>query len=502
MSEYVPPSIEDLWKHLQGFGANPIALRDHITVPVTEMLSELRGLDLGRGRIAGWLEPENILRVEVPAATSPGIRWKKLGYKTKRDAMLQAAVEARGNIVRMRDVGGGYEVPPCGVAGRGKRVPIDRPSDGERKEGRFIVMPDLVRHLMGMIAVQPLMKKIKQADKSNGGVMLGMGPFGGSYDRLAEYASGGKAYLCIDFKKFDQSVPRSVLRAVMQRVREEFDEEEGSDGYWRSEFKQLVDTEVAMPDGHTYAKRAGVSSGDPWTSIVGSVANWLVLRIALKRLGVDARIWTFGDDSLIAVDTDVPSESWLLEAVARELKSVFGMTVSKEKSIATRHLVGVFEEPEVGQTANFLSAYFLQTGTSVVPVRPIQDLHELMLVPERRKDTVWWEVARTAMAYLVFFWNDSARMTLEWYWDFLHREYEIPQLRGDPEILGMLRLMDLPWDQFKEEWLIRLPYRYEVELLYSHGYTTFFPPALWALTYKDHVPLDGGNKVWWELEGQ
>ncbi|AYU71187.1 RNA-dependent RNA polymerase [Trichoderma harzianum mycovirus 1] len=495
MSEYVPPSTADLFKHLSGFGENTNYGGGPLKVSMSDMLDELGRLENDRPVIEDWLDPDALLRVRVPAATSPGLRWKKLGYKTKRDALLPAIMEARRVMGLMVEREQEYTVPPAGVAGRGKRVAMERPDDAERKEGRLIVMPDLVRHLMGSIGSGPYMALQRGLDKSKGGVLLGMGPFSENYERIAKWAKGAKKYIFMDFKKFDQRIPRRVLRAVMYHIRRAFRKTRGSGAYWASEFRHLVDTEIAMPDGSVYRKRMGVASGDPWTSLADSYAGYVMIKMACDALGWDVKVWTFGDDSIVAVYNDVGEGVDPLLALTEMIRKEFGAHISPEKSYATDNLVGIDGEPEIRATGSFLSMYFYATPMGIRPTRSIQDLYELFLKPEKNRGTVEWEVTRTSMAYLLFYYNDQARYLLECYWDWLHRRFKIPELTGTRDDLALLRELDIPWRLFRKEWLSRLPRPSEVETLYRDGHTNFFPPALWGIVYSKDLELPGGNDL-------
>lgn len=495
MSEFAPPSEDDLYQHIAGFGA-PGPDGSHIPSPdLAHLFSELSRLEQWGPRIEGLLDAQRLPKVKVPSRTSPGIRWKKLGYKTKREALVQATVEATRLVNRMVESEQEYDVPPCGVAGRGKRVDINRDLGAtDRKEGRLIVMPDLCRHLIGSLGSAPYMGLLRNLDHSGGGVMLGMGPFQDQYSQIAEWTRGASQFMFLDFKKFDQRIPRRLLRAVMKHISTRFQSGPGTKAYWNSECRHLIETEIAMPDGHVFRKQRGVASGDPWTSLAGSYANWIILKRAFQKLGVDVKIWTFGDDSVVAIYGWYP-EGDLLRAVRAAVWEDFGMVISGNKSYVTDHLVDIEDDPEEKTSGSFLSMYFLQTEMGVRPTRPLQDMYELMLKPERCRDELEWEVVRTSMAYLTFYYNRKARYVLEEYWDWLHRRFSIPEITGTVRDLELLREMDIPWSSFKMEWLNRLPFHGEVELMYKYGHTKFFAPVLWAHWYAEYDDDPGGNDI-------
>ncbi|QAB47444.1 putative RNA-dependent RNA polymerase [Combu double-strand RNA mycovirus] len=492
LSEFVPPSVRDLYEHISGYG---LPGPDGSLVSDSEfalLLRELATIERRQSRISGWLDPAMLPKISVPSNTSPGIRWKKLGYRSKKDALMPALVEATRMVKRMVESGEEYSVPPCAVAGRGKRVQIDRDTSGTRKEGRLIVMPDLARHLVGTMASGTLASETKRVDKSEGGILLGMGPFSDSYSQISQWCEGAGSFLFLDFKGFDQKVPARVLSKAFLHMQSAFEKEPGSAAYWRSEFRQLVHTEVVMPGGYVYRKHRGVASGDPWTSLAGSYSNWLMLSVIAKRLGIKTKIWTFGDDSIIAIWGSHPPR--ILDRFKEMAWDLFGMVVSAEKSYYSRNLTDIESSPTEKVSGSFLSMYFLETPMGVRPTRPLQDVYELMLVPERVRDDIGWEIVRTSMAYLVFYYNEDARYLLEEYWDYLHSEYRVPELTGSSRDIELLRQMDIPWSSFKLEWLNRLPWPGEVELLYKYGHTGFHVPILWGVWYSgDDDPY--GNQL-------
>jgi len=161
----------------------------------------------------------------------------------------------------------------------------------------------------------------------------------------------------------------------------------------------------------------------------------------------------------------------------------FSMVVSSEKSYESNHLVGIDGDPEEKVEGSFLSMYFTATPMGIRPTRPLQDLYEMFLVPERNRKELHWEVVRTSMAYLTFYYNENARYVIDEYWDWLHHRHKVPELTGSHSDLALLREMDIPWSSFRLEWLSRLPRPGEVELMYKYGHVGFYPPVLWGAVY-------------------
>jgi len=431
-----------------------------------------------------WLTRSALSSFRVPAGTSPGVRSKRLGFRTKRDALLPALLEASVILERMKMGEEKYRVPPCGVAGRGKRIDIRTAKVG--KQGRLIVIPDIVRHLMGQLGSRPMMRLLYKFNKERGGVLLGWGPFSGNYQKIASWCEGATGFMFLDFKKFDQTVPARLIEAAFAHIRIHFSECPGSTGYWASEYEQLVNTEIVLPDGSVYRKDKGVASGDPWTSVVGSYVNWLVLHICLFKLRgkVDFKIWTFGDDSIVCF-YGTPTG---LEELSR-LVAQWGMEVSPEKSYITESLATTDPNPSPGSSGSFLSNYFLKTPMGVRPTRPLSDLIELMSIPEANVGTVEWEVIRTAAMYVGFYYNPVANSILRSYWEWLHTKFKIPDVQPGISLYRVLRENDIPWEEFNVSWLARLPEDFELELLYRDGHTDVVAPCLLATIYRHYPKL-------------
>ena len=479
--EFRPPRERDFVEHLERFGASrptdEATFRRH-RPGVLSRIAQYEGFGDDVAYYHGWLTEANLMTVRVPPDTSPGIRWSRLGYRTKKEALPLALQECSEVIGELED-GVGYRTPPCVPAGRGKLV--DSFTDAETKQGRLILMPDLVRHLMGSITAKPYSKFVKRCDKRNGGSMIGMGPFSMWYDRLAGWIRGErepKFLACFDFSGFDQTVPAFLLREVMAKIRRRFEPCRGSAAYWESEVRNLVDTHIAMPDGEVYLKSRGVASGDPWTSQAGSLANWMMWETLFSAMGMDARVWTFGDDVLVAVYDSTPEDTFV-DVSKRFMWDVFGMEVKASASFTATALV-INGYPVENKSASFLSNYFVQTHLYVAPTPSFESLIKGLLYPERNPesydplfnehDNYDLERQRVSAYYLLYYHNGPARKVLESYWNYLpDLSLEVNPYFDSGKIHQFLTFMDIPSSLFDEEWARRLPTDTEVKDLHLTG---------------------------------
>jgi hypothetical protein len=200
----------------------------------------------------------------------------------------------------------------------------------------------------------------------------------------------------------------------------------GDDVYWNTMYENLVQTYIAFPDGSLLRKSRGVASGDPWTSIVGSICNYIIIYSVLDPGFY--KVYTFGDDSIIAYYPDgVPGveadgADWLhrdlisLEELSAAVNQLYGVTVSVKKSYTASKLY--ISEREILQndftnSAQFLSLHFNESG---YPVPRTADVLLKMMYPERNKHSTNWEKIRCVSYYIQGYWNTFIREHIIHYW--------------------------------------------------------------------------------------
>jgi len=474
--EYRPPSVEDLKTHLRRFASPRTVQVGLVRAYESEVLSYMEDISGSASyTIRDWLTPANLLAVKFPTDTSAGLRWGRLGFRSKREASGPASREALDWVIRLSEGEvSEYVVPPCKLGGRGKIVDTRTVKGG--KEGRLIVIPDLVRHLLGSMCSKPYARVSKAYRKDRGGTLIGIGAFNMWYDRLAnavDKAADGVGFMVTDFSGYDQTVPEYVINTIMdRRIRLRFDECKGASGYWRSEKKQLVHTEIALPEGVVVKKKRGISSGDPWTSLVGSEAHEFMALVVFKLLGVTALVWVFGDDSLMKIIYCPFPLSELTERYTKKMFEVFGLEVKGSASYATGLMVQEGTHPVVGKGVEFLSAYFFKRYDTVVPVPAWEKCLEGLMYPEKnpapeeerdmtfeRGDHFTLEIVRCVSYFLVYYWNEPARLLIEQYHRWLIGHKIQARIEDITPLARKIIVEELSWDPslFFAEWIQRLP---------------------------------------------
>lgn len=110
----------------------------------------------------------------------------------------------------------------------------------------------------------------------------------------------------LDFSKFDSSVPKSVILSAFKILSTWFDMNDKQEQLWNKIIYNFIHGDIVMPDGFIYKnRRRGIPSGDWFTSMIGSISNYILTNYVSTRLGYDIYSENFmalGDDSLFGLD--------------------------------------------------------------------------------------------------------------------------------------------------------------------------------------------------------
>jgi hypothetical protein len=219
--------------------------------------------------------------------------------------------------------------------------------------------------------------------------LFGFGVSNHHFTWLRSNVKDFKYLYSVDFKSFDQTVPRPLLEQFLLHIYEQMVEVSTfSFTHYLSERDEVINSRFSFPDGDTYEKSSGITSGDPWTSLLGSLISYYILRLYLERtFNHNAKAFTFGDDGLLA--SHVPID---LENLADFVQSNFKMIIHPDKSISGNSLLCV----------PFLSTYLRDDGSPFSdPLRSYLNL----LYPERWRDDPSWEIMRARMALILNYYG-------------------------------------------------------------------------------------------------
>jgi hypothetical protein len=224
--------------------------------------------------------------------------------------------------------------------------------------------------LEGLVA-RPLIDKFKGAKSPMAFAMSTMAL--GAKLRVSSYRKRW-AY-SIDIKSFDSSVSAQLIREAFRVIKTWFDlaEIEPTSGKTVRELFNIIEhyfihTTIVMPDGNIYkGKRHGVPSGSYFTQFVDSVVNTILCGALAARfhLHVDKRdLFVLGDDLLFFSNVKVN-----LSEISQWISSVFGLTMSEEKSRVTRY----------DETVHFLG----REWSNGMPNMAVDEILKRLVYPEK-----------------------------------------------------------------------------------------------------------------------
>jgi hypothetical protein len=83
-------------------------------------------------------------------------------------------------------------------------------------------------------------------------------------------------WLEADWKGFDTSVHSELLETAFAIIRSCFPSGADIDNFFIFIKNHFIYKEVVTPHGERYMFKGGIPSGNIWTSLVGSIVNWIV----------------------------------------------------------------------------------------------------------------------------------------------------------------------------------------------------------------------------------
>lgn len=300
--------------------------------------------DLGNVKLQPLSFEEVRHRPDFPGAKSPGLPYKLMGIKTKRevfdnDELMDTVRQnwsdvAHGRHVRLPDV---CLFARAQIASAGKekiRATWGYSFDVYIEEARFFY---------------PLLDYIKER-KHNFPIAYGLEMANGGMSAINELLmrNSNCKYVISDWSKFDKTIPVWLIRDAFSILADIIDFSVGREDHNRRRFKKIVDyfceTPIRTCKGERFLVTGGVPSGSCFTNLIDSIINCLVTRFLFYQTTSRFPVGEIflGDDGVTVVDGHA-----CLEDIASLAIKYFGMELNISKSYVTTsiknvHFLGYF----------------------------------------------------------------------------------------------------------------------------------------------------------------
>jgi hypothetical protein len=187
----------------------------------------------------------------------------------------------------------------------------DKVVDDPDKPSRIVLMDDFVPTVIGAAVVKKIQRLFMASKKSP--IYMGSSWQRCGYFRFLEDIDH-EATVENDWSRFDTTVPEVVIRYAFAIISSCFAPKDGVeqreiDRTMTYLYANFVYSLVMIPGGYVYRKTRGIPSGSAFTSLVGGLCNWLMLRGALTttmqpgwgagEVG-SVRLTVAGDDSTLS----------------------------------------------------------------------------------------------------------------------------------------------------------------------------------------------------------
>ncbi|GFM95156.1 RNA-dependent RNA polymerase [viral metagenome] len=190
----------------------------------------------------------------------------------------------------------------CG--GREKPVKL---TSGEFRT-RLICMPEDPSMRVASTLSTPITEGLREV--ADGGLFICRTFESGRYKFFRTLFEGHKLVCDSDWSKFDNYVYEELMVTAMGICRSCFPEDEYIDNLFIFSLSNIIFKNIVLPDGNIFQINKGLPSGSPFTSLLGTVMNWLIWSTILSKRITDQNVLNAtnvtccGDDTLLTFPHD------------------------------------------------------------------------------------------------------------------------------------------------------------------------------------------------------
>jgi hypothetical protein len=323
------------------------------------------------------IHAKDIEFLRIKYAANPGILSKRLTNKKKGEFATVAIEAAKLMWYHI----GKHHTADVSLWSFGSRVRkesklfiADDEGNSKVAQARVIMMQEYVPSLINMNYANTLTTLLMDNDDSC--IKIGKSAAKGGYVKLREPYLKYDKVLEGDWSEFDQSVKRPHIVVAMAILRQCFPSGDEHDKRFMYMLSGLVCKKVVSPGGLIFELANGIPSGSPWTSLLDSIVNWLVLRDLVETCVTgcnkkDVGFQIGGDDFCIFLPKGAHLD---LEKLVKRADEYHGMTLRGEDLVLKDTFV-----TEASEAASFYKTCFVNGLPSI----RFDDILKRLMIPER-----------------------------------------------------------------------------------------------------------------------
>lgn len=313
----------------------------------------------------------------VPEAF-PGVLSKRLLGNTKGDCYHKALYLAE----RLFEKAGRVVTQDTSLWSFGGRARINKIEDGQRVRSRIVLMPEMPSSMIASIYSELLMFSFKPINYNfENEIALGITFLKGGWLQYREKFSKFVNIYHSDWSKFDTTVTEPKMILAFAILRSCFPKSKMIDNHFLFIASGFINKHVLLPGGFIYILFKIIPSGSPFTSLIGSIVNWICTSHLMVKAGhKDCPILCYGDDTVAGLPL---ISNFLPEDFVRVAKDDLGMILDPVN-------ISAFDSTEdTGQGSSFLQTFSIEG----LPSRTTDKLVERMMFQEWKAkskfDKVW-----------------------------------------------------------------------------------------------------------------
>lgn len=384
--------------------------------PVTRYDDILRGLEArASDLVIPACAPPDTLRLQslpINPKAYPGLISKQAGFRNKEEAYSDAAVTA-GYIHEAAKSKPIVDVSPWMCGGREKR---NIRFHGEELKSRLVLMPEMAPAMVAQLYSDPVTQGIGQ--QKAGPLYIGHSMSHRGYERFLNQFEPWLVAAGMDWKAFDATVPEDLIVSAFGVLRACYPDSEEIDNVFLYLCGGFCFKTVVLPGGWVYRVFKGIPSGHPFTSLIGSVINWLAYTTAIRETAgeIPYSLAVSGDDAHLGWNNSIRPGR-----IRRFARVRWNMDLEVTD-------VGVFNGVSFDEGTTFLGTSFAFN----LPGRRTSDVRQILLCPTKKDVGIGDRAEKvTGICYTPPF-NSAALNLVLGYRDWLLK-------------LALGKLVDHPW---------------------------------------------------------